>query len=75
MIEFNIIQAADEGILTESILSKLNNFMVAKQDCIFVDIKTDCGTLQLAVYNSHNGYYGHEVLIRENNVEYLRENL
>ncbi len=27
---------------------------------MFVDFVTNRGTLQLAVYNAHNGYYGHE---------------
>jgi hypothetical protein len=29
----------------------------------FVDFVTDRGTLQLAVYNAHNGYYGHKILV------------
>ena len=29
----------------------------------FVDFVTDKGTFQLAVYNAHNGYYGHGILI------------
>jgi len=32
-------------------------------DIQFVDFITNLGTFQLAVYNSHNGYYGHEILI------------
>lgn len=28
-------------------------------EIMFVNFETDRGTLQLAVYNSHNGYYGH----------------
>ena len=32
----------------------------------FVDFVTDKGVLQLAVYNSHNGYYGHSILIAKN---------
>lgn len=32
----------------------------------FLNINTDKGTLQLAVYDSHNGYYGHSVFIRSN---------
>jgi hypothetical protein len=31
---------------------------------IFLNIETDIGTLQFAVYNEHNGYYGHAVKIR-----------
>lgn len=29
----------------------------------FVDFKTTNGTFQLAVYNSHNGYYGHGIIV------------
>ena len=29
----------------------------------FVDFVTTKGTFQLAVYNDHNGYYGHEILV------------
>jgi hypothetical protein len=32
-------------------------------DAIFVTLKTDKGDLQFAVYNGHNGYYGHGVII------------
>jgi hypothetical protein len=35
---------------------------------VFVDIQTNKGTLQLAVYNSHNGYYGHDIKIRSRNL-------
>ena len=30
---------------------------------IFVNFETDRGTFQLTVYNAHNGYYGHEILL------------
>lgn len=30
----------------------------------FVDFVTSKGTFQLAVYNSHNGYYGHDILVK-----------
>lgn len=29
----------------------------------FVDFDTDRGVFQLAVYNAHNGYYGHSILV------------
>ena len=34
-----------------------------EKDIQFVNFETDRGTLQLAVYNEHNGYYGHDVLV------------
>lgn len=30
---------------------------------MFVNVNTDRGTFQIAVYNSHNGYYGHEAMV------------
>ena len=33
----------------------------------FVNIKTSNGLLQFAVYNCHNGYYGHNIYIKFNN--------
>lgn len=30
---------------------------------MFVDILTTLGVIQIAVYNSHNGYYGHDVSV------------
>jgi len=33
---------------------------------VFVNIETSNGTFQLAVYNAHNGYYGHSVLFKSN---------
>lgn len=32
-------------------------------DCIFIDVITSKGNLQFVVYNSHNGYYGHRVIV------------
>lgn len=31
---------------------------------MFVNFETDNGTLQFVAYNSHNGYYGHEVFLK-----------
>lgn len=33
------------------------------EDCVFVNIETSEGTFQLTVYNEHNGYYSHLVVI------------
>lgn len=39
----------------------------------FVDFITDRGAFQLAVYNAHNGYYGHEILIAKDEDVLLRD--
>lgn len=31
---------------------------------VFVNFETNRGTFQLAVYNNHNGYYGHSIMIK-----------
>ena len=37
---------------------------------VFVNFNTDRGVLQMAVYNQHNGWYGHDVLlIKDKTVE------
>lgn len=32
-------------------------------EAVFVNFNTSNGVLQFAVYNSHNGYYGHECIV------------
>lgn len=39
-------------------------------DAMFVNVKTDRGTLQFVAYNAHNGYYGHEVRIISRDLNY-----
>jgi len=39
----------------------------------FVDFVTDRGTFQLAVYNAHNGYYGHGILVARDDEILLNE--
>ncbi len=51
----------------------LNNIKVEESDYYedcggiqFVNFTTSKGLFQLAVYNSHNGYYGHGILVKIN---------
>jgi hypothetical protein len=41
----------------------------------FVDFVTSKGTFQLAVYNSHNGYYGHDIMVRVDDSVICKETL
>jgi hypothetical protein len=41
----------------------------------FVDFVTSQGTFQLAVYNAHNGYYGHGIVVAKDNDILLNETL
>ena len=42
---------------------------------IFVDFETTNGVLQLAVYNGHNGYYGHGILVTKDMKILLNETI
>lgn len=42
---------------------KLIKNNITREDSIFLTLDTSKGTLQFTVYNRHNGYYGHEVII------------
>lgn len=41
----------------------------------FVDFITTVGVLQLAVYNGHNGYYGHEIIVAKDEEILLEDTL
>ena len=56
------------GIVDECLTTKDYDLeQISSLDCggtYFVNLETTKGTLQLTVYNSHNGYYGHNVIIK-----------
>jgi hypothetical protein len=58
--------------ITDDSLNTIDVELPESEECgaIFVNIETDKGTLQVAVYNSHNGYYGHSVIVKSNQLNY-----
>lgn len=36
---------------------------------VFINFATSVGVLQFVAYNSHNGYYGHSVILQSNQLE------
>ena len=44
------------------------------ENTVFINIHTDRGTLQFKAYNSHNGYYGHDVRVHSEQLK-LEETL
>ena len=51
-------------------VSKLEDLAyVDKESCVFVNIETSVGTFQLTVYNEHNGYYSHRVIVDSRQLE------
>jgi len=58
--------------LTE--IKKLSGLVKDEFYAEFITIYTSKGSFQLAVYNAHNGFYGHQVLCilkNENHIDYI----
>lgn len=53
-------------VLTNTALESVELRDIYEGGVIFVNIYTDKGTLQYVAYNEHNGYYGHTVRVRSN---------
>lgn len=54
------IKTVDESLNTEKYTTNRDYY---EGGAIFVNFETSKGTMQLVVYNEHNGYYGHSVKI------------
>jgi len=63
LLEVNVTDTA----LNQRVLTKMSDAYIDINEIQFVDFKTTNGTFQLAVYNSHNGYYGHNILVVKDN--------
>jgi len=63
--DFKCVDSADYNDIP--LFKKANNDSeyVDVFDCAFIDFNTNKGTIQFAVYNHHNGYYGHDIVINE----------
>lgn len=62
----------------ERVTTLLETIEVPSLDCgdaMFINITTSKGLLQIVVYNSHNGYYGHHAVLIENNILLDSQNL
>jgi hypothetical protein len=79
--DFNYYIGAElrEVNLTDTALNKTvvekSDYYDDKGGIQFVDFVTDKGTFQLAVYNSHNGYYGHGIVVAKDDERLLDERL
>ena len=49
--------------VTDTALGLVEDVEIYEGDIMFIDIVTDHGTFQLAAYNEHNGYYGHNAVL------------
>lgn len=63
------LKLTDTSLNTKMIEDKFE-YGFDEGDIQFVDIETNKGTLQYAVYNSHNGYYGHSIIIESEQLKH-----
>ncbi len=57
------ISKTDTCLNTKKLKEKYDPYDEKESDVIFINIETDRGTLQFTLYNSQNGYYGHNIRI------------
>lgn len=69
LIEINVTDTA----LNKKVLTQMDEELINSNEIQFVDFKTNNGIFQLAVYNSHDGYYGHGILVAKDNEILLNE--
>ena len=55
------IERVDDALVVYPVLLEFCEYLRART--VFININTTAGTLQFTAYNSHNGYYGHDVLV------------
>lgn len=48
----------------EYLIQYFDNNRLSVDDAYFIRVETDQGDLEFVVYNEHNGYYGHNVLLK-----------
>lgn len=71
--ELREIRLTDTALNTERVIA--SDYYEDEGGIQFVDFVTDRGTFQLAVYNGHNGYYGHGILVALGDEILLNETL
>lgn len=49
--------------VVDKALNKKTDIDIYEGGIIFLNLETSNGTLQFAVYNEHNGYYGHNAKV------------
>lgn len=56
-------------IVDHYVSTQLEEIGACETDCYFLNVMTTKGELNFAVYNIHNGYYGHRVTMKYDNKE------
>jgi len=71
--ELKDISIIDEELMTKKLDKQMKKDLGADSmydgDAIFINLDTNNGKLQFALYNEHNGYYGHNVKVISNQIK------
>jgi len=59
------IEITDDELKTEEVKNDRYSYDI-EENVMFLTLHTSNGKLQFAVYNGHNGYYGHSALFTKN---------
>lgn len=71
LIEIKLTDTA----LNQTVVEKSDYYDGEEGGIQFIDFITNKGIFQLAVYNAHNGYYGHGILVTKNDEIILNDTL
>lgn len=63
------VEIVDQALSKEA-WDKEHPYGLDRGGVVFVNFETDQGLFQLAVYNSHNGYYGHDARVVSRDLNY-----
>ena len=63
LIKLKVVEHNDIGYPSH-LVDLIGRKRMTFEDCVFLVLQTSKGELDFAVYNCHNGYYGHEVVVR-----------
>ncbi len=58
------ISLTDTALNTRIVVDDVEEGLSIEKRVMFVTLETDRGPLQFAVYNTHNGYYGHDAFVK-----------
>lgn len=68
------VGAALVGVtITDIALKTYDHEDLDEGNIMFVNIETDRGTFQIALYNAHNGFYGHEAKVESRELNWSQK--
>lgn len=75
VIDIRAVETDEDGNWkdSKSLLKELGEYGPDVLEAGFIKIVTDKDTFDMGVYNNHNGYYGHTVIVKKSEKSILRK--